>query len=585
MNERLTEFWEKGANAGVKLLAFVLPLAFYLKTYNTDLVKEATLLAGVCVIWFCTVARHIEAGRVEWPANRTLIAVLAKALCGWLLVVWALSAQPELYAFPLMRFLLFVTLFLLVATGPASVSFAAGLSAAASAAAGLAGLYAVLQAAGLDPLLWQGAYGRQAFATMARPELLGVFSAAAFPLALSLTVNPTAQRAKRLAAHAAAAAAFTGVILSGSGTALAVFAVAAALFSLFALARLGGEGRAAGWLAAAAVPAAALGTIAYGGGFAALLSLRLRPSLLPASGTGPALLCAVLLLAVFASSLKDYLRRSREGELRAAAIIAGQWAGAFAILLAGLLGAAANSAAIGALLWLLAGSLTGLALERGAAQVYVIPIPAPPGLRRLLYLPAGALAALGCLAALTLMGWDCNHNTALHLAGRGETAAAVARFDGVSLWHPNGLHARYLAANLTAGAGDWENALRRYDQLERRARHYRRLDFRKAAALAALHRGAEAERSLLAYVKFRTDDPEAYRLLVDVSTDLGKNEQSHRAALQLVRLEPDEPRHWHLLAEQYKRRGDYANARRMLDRASKVRDYAGGKTSPGKPIY
>ena len=181
--------------------------------------------------------------------------------------------------------------------------------------------------------------------------------------------------------------------------------------------------------------------------------------------------------------------------------------------------------------------------------------------------------------AANVMVWDCRHNTAIHLAGLGRTDESISQFDAVSVWHPDGLHARYLAANLTADEGDLEGALARYSILDDLARHYRRTDYRKAAIYAKLRRRPEAEKSLLAYTRYNDNDKEAYRLLVDVSIHLKKQDQAHEAALQLVRIAPDDSKNWFLLSELYKQKGDYKMARKMLDRAEKVRDYAGSKTS------
>ncbi len=186
---------------------------------------------------------------------------------------------------------------------------------------------------------------------------------------------------------------------------------------------------------------------------------------------------------------------------------------------------------------------------------------------------------------MNVMVWDCRHNTALHLASLGKTEESVKQFDGVSVWHPNGAHARYLAANLVADKGDWEAALARYAELESFARHYRRTDYRKAAIYAKLRRRPEAEKSLLAYTRYIENDEEAYRLLVDVSIHLKKQDQAHRSALQLVRIAPNDPKNWFLLSDLYKQKGEYQMARRMLDRAERVHDYAGANTSTSdKPL-
>jgi tetratricopeptide (TPR) repeat protein len=445
-------------------------------------------------------------------------------------VLFSVLTRPQaiLYAWRVSQFVAALALFLFVFVGPASVGFARKLSAAAAGAAALTSVYALLQMFGIDLVAWESA-GTPVTGTLTNPRALGVFCAAALPLALSLAADASENKLlKRMA-----------------GAAALLCALVAGLMLIDAR--------------PAAMPA---------------FRFSLAPAAAGRAGDALALLlsCAGMYLAV-----REARRRSKDGDRRAAALLFGH-AAACAVLLAGFftLGLKENTALF-ALYWMLLGSAVGLAYERGGSIVAAVVIPASPALRRFLYLPAVLIAGLGLTVSLSAMSSDCLHNNAVSLAARGRGAQAVSKFDAVPLWHPQGLHARYLAANLVADDGAQDsltNSLRRYAKLQSIAPHYRRIDFRQGAVLAKLHRPQSAEEKLLAAVSVFPRDPEAYRLLVEISTDLGKNDQAHEAALALVGIAPDNARHWHILAEQYQQRGRGDLARKMLDRAAKINDYA-----------
>jgi tetratricopeptide (TPR) repeat protein len=531
MNARAIAFWDNTRDAVLLVLAFALPLIFYFKTYDPELAKEATLLAGVSLLWFSVAARGIEAGRFEWPANRTAMTILSKSLVGWALISLLFLTQPLLSAWTVAMFIAGIALYMFVMVGPASAGFAAKLSWAISGASIFAVLYALAQYLGLDPLPW-GELSTHPSSTLIHPATLGVFCASAFPLALSLALDKNYSTAlKGLAAASAMASALTaGLIFLGSST--------------FAITGLSG------------------------------LHISFTPTAIGRVGTAWTWL--LILISLF-FSIRDAARRRKEGDSRVAALMFGQITGAIVLLFGFLLGRIEDSAGVFPLFWLLLGSTTGLAFERGGATAAAVAIPAGPIVRRFLYIPGCAIAGAGLFASLAVMTSDCNHNTAIHLAANNKNAEAIVKFDEVALWHPEGLHSRYLAANIIASEKSGtalESALARYKEIETFAPHYRRMDYRKGAALAKLHRRPEAEKSLLASVKVLPNDAETYRLLVEVSTDLGKTKQAHEAALALVRIAPEDAAGWHILAEQYQQRGRGDLARKMLERAAKVQDLA-----------
>ncbi|MFH1726323.1 MAG: tetratricopeptide repeat protein [Elusimicrobiota bacterium] len=645
MNTRIVAFWEKSAEVGLLLLAFVLPLAFYLKTYETATVKDLTLQAGGVLILAFAFLRHVEAGRFELPAGRTGFAALAATLLLWIAVSYAMNPFKEASLFGAAQLGLSVGLFLVVLTGPASVSFGAALSGWTLAAAAIAAVYALLQALGIEPFSWSWAFGNQAMSTLANPELLGVFLGAAFPLGLSRFLDPEGSRIRRGAALTATLLCAFGVVVSGSPVGAVALCTGALAFAFFAASRFRHAfTRTTAVVSAACAPAAlwlmfrsldlrfaerclrewTLNSTVWSGakrlildhawtgvgagGFATAFPPYRPQGPLYVSDTSinfvnnahslplnaaaelgvPALLLgAALFVGVLWLSLKDAARRDRDGETRAAVVILGQWAALAALLAAGCVGYAPLWAAPGLLVWLLAGSLAGLATERGSATVRVLSIPAPASLRRLLYAPAAAVVSASLLCQGSFFRSDIDHNIGVYRSRRQQWARAIERYGRVSKWHSSGVMARYRAAGSHLNreeSGDLRRAVALYEEVESLSPHYVRTAYYKAVAHEKLQEWRQARESLKAYIALDPLYAPAYRRLAEVSVTLGDPEAARQAALQLVRIEPDNPEHWRFLAEQYHSQRRFRTARLMFEKAELVHALAESGRMPS-PVY
>jgi tetratricopeptide (TPR) repeat protein len=501
MNLRLAELWEKAERWTLVSLAFLLPTAFFLKTYDALLVKELLLLAGSGLALAFAVSRAVELGRFELPANRALIFSAAAAWAAWSASAPLRAAQPAAALFDGLVGAAGPLLFALAVAGPASFGFAAALADAVLAAGAAAGLYALIQAAGLDPLAWRGAFGARAFSTLGSPEVVGIFAASVVPLAVCRSLDRGRAAPFRLAAKAAGLLSLAAAAAAGSPAGIA---------GLF-FAALGG----AAW-----------------------------------------------------HLLKKDKRLTLEAGLAAAvaALAAGGWA-------ADVL----RSPAVGPLAWLLAGTLAGLALERGASIVRVFPIPAPPSLRRVLYAPALALVAVSLAGPAAVLAPDVSFNSGLFHSKRKSWDKALEAFEKVPAWHRQRLSALYASggALLDRGAnGDAELALARFADVEAVRRHFGRVDFQKARAFEKLARWDEAADSLKEAVRLEPGSTQAYEKLAEDSTISGRKQDALDAALKLTQLEPSNPDRWQLASKKYRELGNRKMARAMLDHAEKVRDVA-----------
>lgn len=73
MNARAAAFWDRSLQSVLSLLAFLVPLTFFLKTYDSALVKDLVLQAGTFLAVACAFLRAVELGRAECPVPRTAL--------------------------------------------------------------------------------------------------------------------------------------------------------------------------------------------------------------------------------------------------------------------------------------------------------------------------------------------------------------------------------------------------------------------------------------------------------------------------------------------------------------------------------
>lgn len=214
MNARIVEFWEKCAGGAAVAAAFALPLALHAEAYDPAFIKELLLLAAAGFTAGFTALRALEAGRVEIPANRAWAAAAVLVCAGGAAALQHSTLGSALILAPAL-------LFLVVMTGPASISFMSSVTDSALAAGALASCWSLAQAAG---------YG----APLINPVEFGVLLGALFPLGLARGQHGAP--AARFAARGAALLAALGVLVSGSAAGLLSLWIASLLFGLFGLA-------------------------------------------------------------------------------------------------------------------------------------------------------------------------------------------------------------------------------------------------------------------------------------------------------------------------------------------------------------
>ncbi|MDE2291410.1 MAG: hypothetical protein KGL53_04945, partial [Elusimicrobia bacterium] len=214
---------------------------------------------------------------------------------------------------------------------------------------------------------------------------------------------------------------------------------------------------------------------------------------------------------------------------------------------------AGSASATGAWLWLLAGSSAALALERGSGLVRALPLPLPPGARRVLMLPLAAALAAGLLppARYLLQQLELNRGVFLEEQGRPEPALDIySHMDSSGL---AGLQALLRSARLdlaTEGMAAAQTAQAPLDRLLSAAGPFGDSEFLRGEAERRLGHWESAESAYAAYAVQAPDDPRPYHPLADVRQTLGHPGDAVAAARALVRLTPQDPAAWRFLGEQ-----------------------------------
>lgn len=530
--------------------AFVLPLAFYLRTYDSAAIKYTVLQWGSLVMLFGWLWQGIARGRFQAPASSWTILLPALAYGAWMIVRFAVEPH-KLGALP--EFLTQLTMlvgFLGAFLGFAGARPASRFAALTVAAAWIVALYGLLQAAGLDLFVWKGAYGPgplgdRVFSTLTTPYLCAAFLGVAVSLALTLDLDPETPSPLRAASLALLPVAGAAVVLTGSSRGVLGFCISCLVYAAVVPAALRTRPalRAAGLalLAAAAVAGAAAllppaaGDSRPGASELRRLAVGAQARMLaqrPLTGFGPGsfslhyprhrsaeivaldggrgrtvfypelpLLGVAVELGVFGAVLWLWLfgaalwtgARGAGALRRAGALPESVYAAGFAASAAGVLAAAhsgwtGQSPAPAWFAWPLAGLAAGLApLAARRAAVSVYPLPVSESIRRALYAPGLlAFAGLALFPGLWLRS-EVNLNSGLYLAKWAkDTDKAAAMFARVVPGSAVYPKALYHHGGVLHDAGRYNEALAVYARLQHQAPDYALVHARRGAAYAKL---------------------------------------------------------------------------------------------------
>lgn len=529
--------------------AVLLPLAFYLPAYDAAAVKQAVLLWGALALaaaWFCS---GLAAGRFAVSASSWPALLPALLYAAWSLPSFLSSSYKTESLGPALADAATLAAYLAALAGLAGARFCARLAAWTVLAGWAVCGYAFLQAAGADPFPWKDGFGAgRAFSTLGSPEACAAFLALLPPIALTLAQDRETGPRLRRACYGLTAAAAAAVLLTRSPWGLLGFAAVSTVYGLLSPLAAGPRpalrhaGLALGLAALSAGAGAALGRFEgpefagparaqrlaaraalamaaerplTGQGPGAFLSAfpRFRPAehvlleghgrrALPGSsllaalaerGVPGALLFCWLALGAVWTGLRGAAALRRAGALSESGYAAGFSATAAGALLAGQFGSAWSGAALGWLVWTLAGLGAGLAaLAAKRAPVCALPLPVSEDVRRALYAPGLLAAALLALPPGVWLKSEVDLNRAVHQARHGSAEEAAALFARIPRGAPGYSAGLFGLGRLRLGQDRPEDALEAYGKLAAVAPEFPLLEAGRGEALARLGRWEEA---------------------------------------------------------------------------------------------
>jgi|CXWL01.1.fsa_nt_gi tetratricopeptide (TPR) repeat protein len=530
-------------------MAFVLPLAFYFRTYDSIAIKTAVLQWGSLTLLFAWLWQGISRGRFQVPASSWSVLLPATLYGAWMLVRFA-TAPYKVAALP--EFLTQLTMlagFLAAFLGFAGARSASRFATLIILAAYIVALYALAQTAGLDPFIWKGAFGAgplgtRVFSTLGTPNLCASFFAVAVPLALTLALDPETPNALRRAALGLTPTALFVAILTEAPVGMATIALSCFLYAVIVPAIL--RTHAALRSAVIAIILALIAAVAafnlagesantwsytsefrkttvsaelrmvtehpligFGPGSFYVHYPRFRPvdiikmegkhntltqyPELPLLGVAVELgaVGAALWLWLFGASLLTGVKGAsalrRAGAISESVYAAGFSAAAAGGLAAAHLGNSGYMPAPGWYVWPLAGLAAGLApLAARRAAVSVYPLPVSEDIRRALYAPSLlTFIAFNVMPGLWLSS-DVHHNAAIYYAKTAQYDKALAHFDRVLPGSPNYTMALYFRGNMLNDQEKYQEALAAYDRLQIQAPDYVQVHAQRGHAYAKL---------------------------------------------------------------------------------------------------
>ncbi len=529
--------WRTVLRGSLIFLAVALPLAFYLRTYDSATIKIFLLQLGVLAGAAAWAYGSIGEGRFEVPLRSAAIILPAVLLLLWNAARFLVSDfRPAgttgfvLQTAFLLTFILTVIAFsrpdlrrtVLMILGAWTVAV----------------IYGLMQFIGFDPFVWKGAFGERIFSTLGNPTLFAAYSSLCAPLALSLACDE--ERPLWLRVVAAALSMAAAYLLAGTGDSIAraIFMFMLAVYAAVAWRTLKSGARSAGLLLSAACLAMSLapfstlpgphkdrepeflretwkGTAALiadqpwlgsgPGTFWVRYPVFRRPAVILIEGwhnnqtdhpenelleqwADGGLPAVFLWLWLFGALLYKGARRVFDAEAAEGSIyVGGLLAATAGSVLFMLLSVSSRFAAPGWLMFFTAGLLGAGATGASAQPDKVLALPLPfGGARRVLAAAVLAVFLLPVYGAVKAFHSDILHNFGIYYAKGGYWGQAIREYELEVPWAPSYVMSRYFLGNVYADRGepgDLEKALACYKEVRAIAPDYVSVAYREAKLL------------------------------------------------------------------------------------------------------
>lgn len=539
--------WRSMLRGSMLFLAVALPMAFYLRTYDSVTIKITLLQLGMLAGAAAWVWGSVSEGRFEVPLRSSPILLPAALLLLWNAVRFLFSdfRLAGTTGFVMQTAFLLSFILTVIAFSRRDLRRAVLMILGAWT---VAVIYGLLQFAGLDLFIWRGAFGARIFSTLGNPTLFAAYSSLCVPLALSLACDEESPLWLR---GAAAALSLLGAFLlawTGDFIARWIFMFLMAAYTAATWRILKFKARFVAVSLSAACLVLSMGPLSKSlpgphkdrtpeflretwKGTVALIADQ------PLLGSGPGSFWvrypafrrpAVMLIEGWHNNQTDHpenelLEQWVDGGLPGVVLwlwlfsallykgwkslsavcqedgkiyIGGLFAATVGSVLFMLVSVSSRFPAPGWLMFFAAGLLgAGVAGTFGGPEkVLALPLPFG-GARRVL--AAAAMAGFLFLAYGAIMAFhsDIRHNLAIYHSKSGNWAEAVREYELEVPWAPAYVMSRYFTGNVYADrgeAGDSEKALARYKEVRAIAPDYVSVAYREATALQKLDRIPEA---------------------------------------------------------------------------------------------
>jgi len=529
--------WRTVLRGALIFLAVALPLAFYLRTYDSATIKIFLLQLGVTAGAAAWAWGSIREGRFEVPLRSAAIILPAALLLLWNAARFLFSAfrLAGTTGFVLQTAFLLTFILTVIAFSRPDLRRTVLMILGAWA---VVVIYGLMQFIGFDPFVWKGAFGEKIFSTLGNPTLFAAYSSLCAPLALALACDEERPLWLRVVAAALSLAAAWLLAWTGDLIARAIFMGLMAVFAAAAWRTLRSGARAAGLLLSGACLVMALapfstlpvphkdrqpeflretwkGTAALiadqpllgsgPGSFWVRYPVFRRPSVILLEGRHnnetdhpenelleqwvdgglPGLL---LWLWLFAALLYKGARRVFADEAAEGSIyIGGLLAATAGSVLFMLLSVSSRFAAPGWLMFFTAGLLGASAAGASAEPDKVLALPLPfGGARRVLAAAVLAVFLLPVYGAVKAFHSDILHNFGIFYSKGGYWGQALREYELEVPWAPSYVMSRYFLGNVYADRGepgDLEKALASYREVRASAPDYVSVAYREAKLL------------------------------------------------------------------------------------------------------
>jgi len=547
MNIHTLKSWRFWVVLSFLALTATLPVAFYLKTYDSVTIKYTIMQLGALLALAAWLAGGIYEERFEIPARTLPFVVPAVGLFVWNIARF-LTTPYRIAAFD--GFIIqeiFLLSFMLVLLSFSTKNLKQLILTAAGGWA-VTVLYGLVQHFGLDPFIWKGAFGQNIFSTIGNPDFFAAYLVVSSPFAFMIVADISMPAPLRISAGILSVISGMVIVLTGAFPEMIIYLAMSAGFIALALNRMDPSDPKQAILATILATAICLTAFAYYAPKPTLFSstgpltaeIR-RASFEMAkkagwSGFGPGsfwihypsfrsqkeillhhkhnietdhagnelleqwieggLLGLFLWLAIFGITLYKGFKASalREFSSYTRGLLVSV-CGSLAVSMIAL--NSPRNLSLGWLMYFNAGLLALLAANDDpgkAEKVLAIPVPSGP-FRRFLVI---VVIAVGCLAAhfaLLMFRSDIYHNYGIFYSKNDKWDEAIAAYSKELPGSRSYLMGQYFLGNIfqdRGKPGDLEKSVEQYRKVRRMAPDYVQVHFQEAKALQRLNRMPEA---------------------------------------------------------------------------------------------